>query len=55
MAIIMDINEYRRNRTERAKSELKKLLTPMGTWDSKEEELRHYMNLAEKDEFEFDR
>ena len=53
MATIMNINEYRRNRTEKARAELNKIIAPMGTWDSKEEELKHYMDLAEKDEREW--
>jgi len=53
MAIIMNINEYRRKRDQRARAKLNKIIAPMGTWDSKEEELRYYMDLAEKDEREW--
>jgi len=52
MAMIMNINEYRNRRTEKARAELNKIIATIGTWDSKEEELRHYMDLAEKDERE---
>ena len=52
MAIIIDINEYRKKKQaqlEEAKAELRRILEPLGTWESEEQEIRFHMELAELD------
>ena len=56
MAIIIDINEYRnkkRIREERARETLKEIFGSIETWESEEEKIRYYMDLAEKDSQEW--
>ena len=50
MALIYSIEDYRKKKTlEEAKAELRKILEPMGIWESDEAALRFYMEQAERD------
>lgn len=58
MGIILNIDDYRKKRItkdpfERAKEELRRILEPMGTWESNDEKIRYYMDLAEEDRKEW--
>jgi len=56
MAHIIDISNYinrTQTPTEKAKAKLREILSPMGTWETNEEKIRHYMDLAEQDRKEW--
>ena len=55
MVVIIDITEYKKQKQEmleEAKAELRRILEPLGTWESEEEEIRFHMELAELDKHE---
>ena len=52
MGDIIYIEDYRNKKNTRldeAKAELRRILEPLGTWKSPEEELRFHMEQAERD------
>ena len=45
-------DEFDLEMLEKAKAELRAILEPLGTWESDEQKIRYYMDLAERDKRE---